>query len=250
MKNKMVKLGAIFLSISLLFIGCGKSEQKKIETSTKEVGNSNINNSSNQVTNGEKVEPKNNTSVQNNTKSVATKYEFKKTTVGNNVKIEFNTPWVFNDDKSKGATIVGKGEVAAEEGVGEVFIKENNIINKFELINNAKQYTPKSLTWSDRENILVVIGFGNGTVSRGGDIYSLDTKENKLYLVYETKNIKKEIISIKKNGNKLELDVNVYEDEMLNKSHKEKWTIENFDSNLANKIIIKDASGKTIDNIN
>ncbi|MCS4465054.1 DUF4652 domain-containing protein [Clostridium botulinum] len=62
--------------------------------------------------------------------------------------------------------------------MGKVYLKENNT-NKLWLlkINEIKdQKSPKFLYWIDDENLLVIIGHGYGTVSKGGNLYCINVK--------------------------------------------------------------------------
>lgn len=147
---------------------------------------------------------------------------------------ENNTEWKKSEQKKYSAIVEGKGNNGEEEGIGKVYLKENNT-NKLWLlkINEIKdQKSPKFLYWIDDENLLVIIGHGYGTVSKGGNLYCINVKNDTITPVYEAKDDKHEVISaekVKDNSGEtsLILTLNVYEDDNFIKSHKEKITISN-----------------------
>lgn len=179
-------------------------------------------------------------------------YKFEKMIENKDKKIAFNTPWKTNGASNKSACIEGKGEEAAEEGIGQIFIKDlkSEQLVKYQLVNNTKQMSPKYVEWCSENNLFVIIGMGYGTVSMGGNLYLLNTGENKLLTIYETKDTKKQISAVKRNGDNLEMKVTVYEDDNLDKKHEEKWIINSFDEKLKSVMQIKDEKGKLIGNIN
>lgn len=162
------------------------------------------------------------------------KVQFIKEEVKDEKQIEFNTPWQDSPNKKFKATIEGKGQYAIEEGIATVVIKEmeNNKMMKYSIIPYEKQLTPKYIQWLDDENLLLIIGFPYGTITKGGDLYMLNIQSNNNYLVYDTKDKKKEVTSLQKINRDgkldLKLDLNVYDDDEFNKSHKETITMENF----------------------
>ncbi|MBU5485084.1 DUF4652 domain-containing protein [Clostridium sp. MSJ-11] len=162
------------------------------------------------------------------------KVQFIREEVKDEKQIEFNTPWVESPNKKFKATIEGKGPYAVEEGIATVVIKEmdSNKIMRYSIIPDQKQLTPKYIQWLDDENLLLIIGFPYGTVTKGGNLYMLNMQSNNNYLVYETKDEKKEVTSLEKINRDgtldLKLNLNVYEDEEFNKFHKETVTLENF----------------------
>lgn len=147
----------------------------------------------------------------------------------------FNTPWKNSPNGKLSVCIEGIGPYAAEEGIGSIVIKDNdkNELWRYNLINNKKQFTPKQVEWLDNENVLVIIGFGHGTVTKGGNLYILNLNSNKNYIVYDTKDPKKEIMKIeiaRKDGTtEVKLPMNIYEDDNYMKSHVENLTIHDFE---------------------
>lgn len=146
----------------------------------------------------------------------------------------FNTAWKNSPNGKLSVCIEGKGTNAVEEGVGSIVIrnKDNNELWQYNITNNKKQFTPKYAEWLDNDNILVIIGFSHGTVTKGGNVYLLNLNSNKNYMVYDTKDVKKEIMKIEIINNQgtidLKLPMNIYEDDNYLKSHTETVTIHDF----------------------
>lgn len=161
-------------------------------------------------------------------------------------KAKFNTPWKSNPSGTYSACVEGKGPEAIEEGIGQIFVKNNSEdIFSFEIQDN-KKITPKFVQWADRENLLVIIGSAHGTVSKGGNLYLLNVNSGKMFTVLEMQDKKQEIMSVEKNSDSLKLKVNVYDDNNYNKSHTENWTVSSFNINLNNKMPVKNSEGKVI----
>lgn len=237
--NKKVKLSIVALTIisCISISGCKKNNEVVTTPPKDNVGEIKVEDKKPEI----KVENKE-----------SKEYKFEKVIENKDRKIVFNTPWKTNGANNKSACIEGKGEQAVEEGVGEIFVKDlkTEQLTKFQLINNKKQMSPKFIEWCDENNLFVVIGMGHGTVSMGGNLYLLNINDNVLSVVYETKDAKKQISSVKKMGNNIELIVTVYEDDNLDKKHEEKWIINSFDEKLKSTMQIKDDKGKLIDTIN
>jgi hypothetical protein len=148
-------------------------------------------------------------------------------------KATFNTPWKTSDSKRYSATIEGKGEAASEEGIGRIIIKDSQTGQQwsFEMVENEKQFTPKSVTWIDEETLLIIVGLAHGTVSHGGQIYFLNINTSDVTLADPENKAKKDekseitkVLSVKKlptNELELNLEMLVYEDDILNKNHTE-----------------------------
>lgn len=163
--------------------------------------------------------------------------QFEKKLLDKDIKVIFNTPWEYSSNKIYGATVEGKGSEAQEEGIAHIVLKNLNNGQQwsFNLIDNQKQFSPKVLHFVDDENLLVVVGFGYGTVRQGGRIYLLNINTGLIAKVdpQNTANIddKSEITKIKsvklQDANMLRIDVEVlvYEDDTLNKNHIESRTI-------------------------
>lgn len=161
---------------------------------------------------------------------------FEKKTLEKGFQVSFNIPWETSKGGKYAATVEGIGEEAQEEGIGTIVLKDKAGQQwSFELLNNyEKQYTPKKLKWIDDENLLITVGYGQGLVNIGGELYILNVETNGI-MKPNPNNIKAgtlaeitKIISVKKlEKNKLKIDVEllVYEDDNFSVSHKENRTI-------------------------
>lgn len=237
LKNKKIALILITLIIFSFSIGCTKENKSSVENTKQEEQKVEYNNNDK-----EEKDKKNNTEAKNeekkDEKEVSEKTNFSKVEkeeiVDKKFQGENNTEWKESEQKKYSAIVEGKGNNGEEEGIGKVYLKENNT-NKLWLlkINEIKdQKSPKFLYWIDDENLLVIIGHGYGTVSKGGNLYCINVKNDTITPVYEAKDNKHEVISaekVKDNSGKtsLILTLNVYEDDNFIKSHKEKITISN-----------------------
>ncbi|MBY6998119.1 DUF4652 domain-containing protein [Clostridium botulinum] len=235
LKNKKIALTLITLIIFSFSIGCTKENKSSVENTKQEEQKVESNNNDK-----EEKDKKNNTEAKNeekkDEKEVSEKTNFSKVEkeeiVDKKLQGENNTEWKESEQKKYSAIVEGKGNNGEEEGIGKVYLKENNT-NKLWLlkINEIKdQKSPKFLYWIDDENLLVIIGHGYGTVSKGGNLYCINVKNDTITPVYEAKYNKHEVISaekVKDNSGKtsLILTLNVYEDDNFIKSHKEKITI-------------------------
>ncbi|PIH00439.1 DUF4652 domain-containing protein [Clostridium combesii] len=237
LKNKKIALILITLIIFSFSIGCTKENKSSVENTKQEEQKVESNNNDK-----EEKDKKNDTEAKNeekkDEKEVSEKTNFSKVEkeeiVDKKFQGENNTEWKESEQKKYSAIVEGKGNNGEEEGIGKVYLKENNT-NKLWLlkINEIKdQKSPKFLYWIDDENLLVIIGHGYGTVSKGGNLYCINVKNDTITPVYEAKDNKHEVISaekVKDNSGKtsLILTLNVYEDDNFIKSHKEKITISN-----------------------
>lgn len=146
---------------------------------------------------------------------------------------KFGTPWVKSPSGKKSASIEGKGEEAKEEGIGKIIIKDaqNNKVF-FEIKDKSKQMSPLSVCFFDDENILVTIGLGYGTVTMGGNLYVLNINSGKSAVIDDTKDEKKQIANVRKDGNNLKYDIIVYEDDNLTKYHVENKVITDYNEKI------------------
>ncbi|MHC6178417.1 DUF4652 domain-containing protein [Clostridium sp. JNZ X4-2] len=174
---------------------------------------------------------------------------FLKKELTSDTQVSFSTPWKSSEDGTYSACIEGKGSEALEEGQGRIIVKSGQKVYSFEIENNT-EISPKYLEWVDNENILVVIGGSQGTVAKGGDLYMLNVNKDEAALLIKTPSKKQQIMSAQKNENDINLKVDVYDDDMYNKSHVEDWIIHSFNTNLNGKIEVKNSDGKVVYEIN
>ncbi|MBC2579612.1 DUF4652 domain-containing protein [Clostridium sp. DJ247] len=255
-KNKRVyALCSISIIMTLALTACAASQNKTTSNSSSEPtsqqqNTSGNNNSTTNESNKEKNETNgtNEINVINMNNSNVPKIVKQQLEKGS--KARFNTPWKSSPSGTYSACVEGKGPEAIEEGVGQIFVKNNSgDIFSFKIQDNEK-ISPKFIQWADGENLLVVIGSAHGTVSKGGNLYLLNVNSGKMFTVLEIPDKKQEIMSVEKNNDSLKLKVNVYDDNNYNKSHTENWTVSSFNINLNNKMQVKNSEGKVIFTIN
>lgn len=143
--------------------------------------------------------------------------------------------WKDSPDKKFSAVVEGQNVDGTEEGIHPIILRENATkkIYKFSFKDEAIQYAPKKLQWWDDKNLLVTIGYGFGTITKGGDLFIVNIDTGNTYSVYKTQDDKREVIDVEKVSNNdgsisIKLKLNVYEDENYLESHVEEKVIENF----------------------
>ncbi|MBI6875383.1 DUF4652 domain-containing protein [Clostridium aciditolerans] len=251
MKNLKIKI-CVLCSVSVILAfgltACSNKQDKSAVVNNETPVQQNNNNQKPNDSQNNSKETKNNANTittQNANVPKIVKQQASKET-----KINFNTPWVTSSNGNNAACIEGRGAEALEEGVGKIFVKNNNgNIFSFEIADNQK-ISPRYIEWVDNENLMVIIGSAHGTVSKGGNLYLLNVTTGKLSLIFETPDKKQQIMSTKTNGNNINLKVNVYDDDNYNKSHIEDWTIYSFDISLNKQMEVKSSTGKLIYTIN
>lgn len=126
-----------------------------------------------------------------------------------------------NSAGESSATIDIRPEKDVDFGIHGIYIKNvnTNEIVKYEVINNERQYTPRSIEWWDEEHLIIVAGFGYGTIEYGSEVYSLDINTGKLSTLYERKDKKYQILDVKKTGNDLIFQLLIYNDDTYNAFH-------------------------------
>lgn len=208
--KKIISVLLMCLCINVLFIGCKNKVSNKETTKEKKV-----------TEESDKSKNNEDTKETNNSKKPSKITIEKKEFDSKNSKEKEDIKWQESKNNKFSAAIKGRGNNGEEEGVGTICVKdkENKIWNI--KVKNDKQDTPKNLLWLDDENILVVIGHAYGTVSKGGDLYNINVKTNKISEIYKRKDLKKEVVSVKKEDEFLVLNMNVFEDDNFSKSHKE-----------------------------
>jgi len=117
-------------------------------------------------------------------------------------EVNFHSGWKNSSDSLLQATIEGKGESASEEGEAVLVIKnlKSKVTTIYQLKDNELgQYTPKHIEWIDGNRLFVIIGYSYGTVTTGGKLYELNTKNNAVTPVIENLSENEEIMSVKVN---------------------------------------------------
>lgn len=150
---------------------------------------------------------------------------------------QFATEWIKSSDGSVSACIEGKGSEAKEEGIGKIVIKDSkNNKTVFELKDKSNQQSPLYINWWNNENLLVVIGSGYGTVSKGGNLYIINIKSGKSAAVVETKDSKKQVVNAQKDNNDLKYEVAVFEDDNFVKYHMENKILSDYSEKMSSII--------------
>lgn len=147
--------------------------------------------------------------------------KFQKSNLPPNITPSFATAWESSPDGSISVCIEGRGPSAVEEGIGKIYFK-NSMGDKwsYSMIENlTKQFSPKCLEFWNNTNLFIIVGFGYGTVSVGGNVYNLDLNTGIVSIIYATLDIKREVVSMIKTANGLKIKINVYEDSNYLKSH-------------------------------
>ncbi|CAM5202359.1 hypothetical protein UACE39S_06914 [Ureibacillus acetophenoni] len=93
----------------------------------------------------------------------------------------------------------------------------------------GEQNTPKDIEWIDEERLFVIIGYGYGTITKGGSLYILNVEDHSITPVFENifeNNGKEEIMSIEANGDgTFTYKKHIYDDAEFNVGHIEEGSI-------------------------
>ncbi|CAG7838829.1 hypothetical protein Z959_07155 [Clostridium novyi B str. ATCC 27606] len=230
-KKRVYSLCALMTIFAVGFTGCSSSKKnvKKQDFSMETNKQENINNNENIKDEIKQVKPNKQQKplgkdLTSESKEISD-IKFIRKKINEKTEPKFSTSWKKSSKVS--ACIEGKGPDAEEEGVGEIYIK--NLKNKemwsLNLFQKQQKDTPKYIEWFDDNNLMVIIGNAHGTVSQGGNLYKLDINTGETTEIYNTKDKKKQVLSVKRHGDKLNLNILVYENDELLDSHKESKTI-------------------------
>ena len=147
--------------------------------------------------------------------------QFQSTIITNQALPNYEIKWKNSMDGKHSSAIDARPEGDVDFGIHLIYIKNinTNEIVKYELINNERQYTPRNIEWWDNDHLIIVAGFGYGTIEYGSEVYSLDVNTGNLSTLYERKDKKYQILDAKKTGNDLILQLLIYNDETYNAFH-------------------------------
>lgn len=161
--------------------------------------------------------------------------EFTKIVLDKNTSTVSATPWKSSPGNKMSACITGKGSDAKEEGIAKIYCKDSSgNMWQFALSDIKKQNTPMYIEWWDDNNLLLVVGYGYGTVSLGGNLYLMNVDNGKTALIMDNKDksgkvdAKQQIVSAVKDNNDIKYDVAVYEDNNMNKYHIENRVLSSY----------------------
>lgn len=224
MKKRIISYIILFIfvtSISISFIGCSKEDKNS--------------NSENVVQNGTENtisgdETKDESQKEDEVKIIEKEADISFTKIGldKNVEPEFATPWISSSDNKYDICIEGRGEYGVEEGIGLIYLKENETGDKwsFQINDGGKQLSPKKIEWIDDKHVGLIVGFAHGTIALGGNVYKLNIETGEVTMIYNTGDNKIQVIEINKNEKQFELEILVYEDDNYIESHTEKKIID------------------------
>ncbi|KGM93953.1 hypothetical protein ADU90_09355 [Clostridium botulinum] len=232
-KKTVYSLCALMTISAIGFSGCSnsKDEVKKQDVSMETNKQENINKNENIKDDTKQLKPnkqqKSSDKNSTNKSKAISDMKFIKKKINEKIEPKFATKWKEASKNKISACIEGKGPDAEEEGVGEIYIKNLKSKEMWSLNLSQKQQkdTPKYIEWFDDNNLMVIIGSAHGTVSQGGNLYKVNVNTGETTEIYNTKDKKRQVLSVKRNVDKLNLNILVYENDDLLNSHKESKTI-------------------------
>lgn len=227
----------IFLIAALVeFAGCSNGTSKNARedniTSTDKQQTKVEKNADNKKEDNKDQEKDEETSIKDNTDKTGyadeNKIKFEKKELDKSVEPEFGTSWNDSTNKKLSVCIEGKGPKAYEEGIGKIYVKDLSKGDKWslEISPNEESNSPKFIEWIDDESALVIIGPGYGTVGVGGNLYKLNVNTGAIEDVYVTESLKEQVVSVKKVDDKFEMQLLIYDDDDMIKSHTENKVID------------------------
>ncbi|GEM_PF-337525 len=149
--------------------------------------------------------------------------------VDNDTNISFNTAYIPTSNGAYEATIEGKGNYAAEEGVGVIYVKSvvDKKIHEFRLKSEDIQQTPIAISWYDDTHLMVVQGLAYGTLVNGVDIVVINVETGEQMLIATASGTKR-YRSVTRDGNSLVIGITQYVDEIMNESVDDLQRVENY----------------------
>jgi hypothetical protein len=147
--------------------------------------------------------------------------EFKSTIVASEELPSYEIVWGNSLDGEKSGAIDTMPEKDADFGIHVIYVKDikTNQIVKYEVTKDT-QSTIRNIEWWDNDHLIVVTGFAYGTVAQGTDVYSLEVNTDVFTTLYQVKDEKQQITSVKKVKNNLILQLLIYDDDNYITSHK------------------------------
>ena len=147
--------------------------------------------------------------------------DFKSSIITKQELPEYEMNWKNSEDGKNSAAIDIAPEKDADFGIHSVYIKniKTNEIVKYEVININTQYTPRNIEWWNNEHLIIVTGFGYGTISHGSEVYSLNINTGKFSTLYQVKDQKYQILEVKKVKSDLIFELLIYDDDTYNAFH-------------------------------
>lgn len=237
-KNKYSRQALIMIAIisaaALLFSSCGNKKTIPDSNYSNKITNSDSNKDADKNTddnsnsNKDANKDNNKTQITKGPEFSAGKYEGEP---------QFATGWIKSSDGSISACIDGKGSEVSEEGIGKIIIKDSkNNKTILQLKDKSNQQSPLHISWWSNEDLLVVIGNGYGTVSKGGNLYIVNIKNGKSAAVVETKDSKTQVVNAQRDNNNLKYEIAVFEDDNFIKYHMENKVFSDYSDKMNDMI--------------
>ena len=101
----------------------------------------------------------------------------------------------------------------------KILIKYSRVIEE-----TGGDNTIKLVKWLDNNNLICIIGFGFGTVSMGGDLYSYNISEDQLERLYKNEE-REEVVNFELIDGEIKMIITKYDEELINYSIKSKFYI-------------------------
>lgn len=140
----------------------------------------------------------------------------------NSFKVESHTGWEYSPDKTKQATVDGRGKESIEEGFGTLVIREGDRDRLITLADTETQNTIKSVEWIDNDRLFIIVGMAYGTVNKGGQLYEVKLSDHSAKKVFPKLSDKEEVTSIINNGNgTFAYGLHTFTDEEFNEGYTE-----------------------------
>lgn len=145
--------------------------------------------------------------------------------------IENNTSYISTENGTYEATIAGKGEYAQEEGIGTIYVKNNDSseIQEIKLRGIDNQITPLAINWYDNSNLMIIQGDAYGTLANGIEIIVINVESSEqMIIAAEQPSSKISYEKVYREGNALVIEVKKYTDDILNEFVNEEIRIDDY----------------------
>ncbi|MBU3106162.1 DUF4652 domain-containing protein [Clostridium gasigenes] len=152
-------------------------------------------------------------------------YKFEAVNPTNSISESFKTPLKQIDNTIYQASIVGRDITGREEGLSTVLIKNTKTNSYSEFKFKSDRQTESGLVNADtslkvcsgiQDTLFIIVGYAYGRVTYGGSLYSLNIKTGETKLVSSPFNSLEQIVDAKISGNKLDLTLYLFDDNMMN----------------------------------